>query len=236
MNERRLRQGPTGPDGQDNARSGSRARFGILAVRSGSQAAFGILAARFGSQAGFGILAVIIMIGLAGIAGAIISQLTATGNLGEVQSTQADMAWHNAESGLRLIGAEYRQQVVNLPASGRNAPLAANQLLESYHGAAFDMPATPAGSGGSFALTVLPYWLSVTADAAAGSATLNARFPGGPPWLDTGVFPALVTTLPTSAAGGRLKLGGKTHLYRYLGTPAVATGPLVLNLDPADPL
>ena len=143
------------------------------------------------------LLTVVIIIIIIGLAGVAIYSMTYTSTFSQLQSQNATKAYYVAESGARVVAAEYNN------ASNKNDVLE-NQL----HGKTLTLP-SPAGQ---FDVRVYPYWFYVSSAYNANDPSIQVKMPGGIPLQNPEDPTSPRITIPSS---GQVKLQGKTLLATF---------------------
>ena len=93
--------------------------------------------------------------------------LTYTANMNQIVAQRAARANYISESGIRIAASEYKAA----------ADTAKNSTLVALHGKTFTLP----NNGGSFTLSVYPYWLYVKVAIPIPSNTITLYLPGAMP-------------------------------------------------------
>jgi hypothetical protein len=158
------------------------------------------LARSLSNASGAVLLTVVIIIVIIGLAGVAIYSLTYTSTFTQLQSQNATKAYYIAESGSRVVAAEYNN------ASDKNDVLE-NQL----HGKTLTLP-NPAGQ---FDVRVYPYWFYVNSAYNANDPSIQVKMPGGIPLQNPEDPASPRISLPSS---GQVKLQEKTLLATYTTT------------------
>jgi hypothetical protein len=140
------------------------------------------------------LLTVVFVLIIVGLVGAAIYSLTYTSTYTQMTAQNATRAYYIAESGVRIVAAEYNQA----------AEANKNQTLESLHNETLTLP----DNDGQIDLRVYPYWFYVNSAYSSGNNTISLKMPGGIPLTDIEDPGSSIVTIPGS---GRLKLQGKTR-------------------------
>ncbi|MFC1877209.1 hypothetical protein ACFL2E_08075 [Thermodesulfobacteriota bacterium] len=146
------------------------------------------------------LLTVVVIIIIVGLAGVAIYSMTYTSTFSQLHAQNATKAYYIAESGSRVVAAEYNN------ASDKNDVLE-NQL----HGKALTLP-NPAGQ---FDVRVYPYWFYVNSAYNANAPSIQVKMPGGIPLQNPEDPTSPRISIPSS---GQVKLQGKTLLATFSTT------------------
>jgi hypothetical protein len=140
------------------------------------------------------LLTVVFVLIIIGLVGSAIYSLTYTSTYTQMSGQNATRAYFIAESGARIVAAEYNQ------ATEANK----NTTLESLHNETLTLP----DNNGQIDLRIYPYWFYVNSLYNSGSNTISLRMPGGIPLTNIEDPGSSIVTIPDS---GQLKLQGKTR-------------------------
>jgi len=147
-----------------------------------------------GNSRGAVLLTVVFIVIIIGLVGSAIYSLTFTSTFSQINAQNATRARYIAESGVRIVAAEYNQA----------AEANKNTTLESLHNETLTLPA----NNGQIDLRLYPYWFYVNALYNSSAGTISLKMPGGIPITDLEDPVSAIVTIPGS---GRLKLEGKTR-------------------------
>ncbi|RLD67134.1 MAG: hypothetical protein DRI98_12875, partial [Bacteroidetes bacterium] len=139
------------------------------------------------------LLTVVFVLIIIGLVGSAIYSLTFTSTYTQMNAQNATRAHYIAESGVRIVAAEYNQA----------AEANKNTTLESLHNETLTLP-----DNSQIDLRIYPYWFYVNSAYTSGNNTISLRMPGGIPITDIEDPGSSIVTIPGS---GRLKLKGKTR-------------------------
>ena len=112
-------------------------------------------------------LTVVFVLIIIGLVGSAIYSLTYTSTYTQMSAQNATRAHYIAESGVRIVAAEYNQ------AAAANK----NTTLESLHNETLTLP----DNNGQIDLRIYPYWFYVNSLYNSGNNTISLRMPGGIP-------------------------------------------------------
>jgi hypothetical protein len=148
----------------------------------------------FSNAQGAVMLTVVFILIIIGLVGSAIYSLTYTSTFTQTTAQNATRAHYIAESGVRIVAAEYNQA----------AEANKNTILESLHNETLTLPA----NNGQIDLRLYPYWFYVNSLYSSGASSISLRMPGGIPITDIEDPGSAIVTIPGS---GRLKVQGKTQ-------------------------
>jgi len=140
------------------------------------------------------LLTVVFVLIIIGLVGSAMYSLTYTSTFTQMSAQNATRAYYIAESGFRVVAAEYNQ------ADAANK----NTTLESLHNENLTLP----DNDGQIDIRLYPYWFYVNSAYSSGNNSISLKMPGGIPITDLEDPAASIVTIPGS---GKLKLQGKTR-------------------------
>ena len=139
-------------------------------------------------------LTVVFIVIIIGLVGSAIYSLTFTSTFSQINAQNATRAHYIAESGVRIVAAEYNQA----------AEANKNQTLEDLDGETLTLP----GNTGQIDLRIYPYWFYVKNTYTSPGGTIDLKMPGSLPLTEIEDAGSSVVTFPGI---GKLKLQGKTR-------------------------
>ena len=140
------------------------------------------------------LLTVVFVLIIIGLVGSAIYSLTYTSTYTQMNAQNATRAHYIAESGVRIVAAEYNQA----------AEADKNATLESLHNETLTLP----DNNGQVDLRIYPYWFYVNSKYDINDGSISLKMPGGIPIIDIEDPGSSIVTIPNN---GKLKLQGKTR-------------------------